>query len=169
MQQGKQIPLPTFRGTSPGMQSAPFQTNPQPEFGTNTASVTRNTTNLAPGRATFIPTNPGTSPIATNAAEEQVHTNSQNGYFSNYLQDVVTSDMMAKSNQQFHALDANKNGFISGKEGFHFFKQSGISTEILATIWELADVSRDGKLDSKVSLSELCKTYSPRNFVWLFT
>jgi hypothetical protein len=58
--------------------------------------------------------------------------------------------MLQKSNQQFLALDADKDGYVSGREAFHFFKQSGISQEILATIWEMADVGSDGLLDSKV-------------------
>lgn len=80
---------------------------------------------------------------------------------------LVTSEMMVKSNQQFSALDADKDGYVSGREGFHFFKQSGISPEILATIWELADVSKDGVLDARVRRGKKSNAEEIRNFVWL--
>lgn len=75
---------------------------------------------------------------------------------------------MNKSNQQFSALDADKDGYVSGKEGFHFFMQSGISAEVLATIWEMADINKDGRLDSKVISQILVGAHFLRSFVWLY-
>ncbi|KAL2160775.1 hypothetical protein VTH06DRAFT_972 [Thermothelomyces fergusii] len=48
--------------------------------------------------------------------------------------------------QFFDDLDKGKRGYITGEEAVPFFSQSNLSEDILAQIWDLADINSEGRL-----------------------
>lgn len=61
---------------------------------------------------------------------------------------VVTPDVATASQQHFLTL-ADSSGHVNSQRGYAFFTQSGLPTAMLAQVWELSDVSKDGQLDSR--------------------
>lgn len=59
---------------------------------------------------------------------------------------TVPADVVAKYDSFFKSLDVRNMGMIDGKQGVTFFGKSGLPRPTLKKIWELADVTRDGKL-----------------------
>ncbi|XP_035825622.1 intersectin-1 [Aplysia californica] len=51
-----------------------------------------------------------------------------------------------KHTQTFNANDRNKRGYLLGVEARAILMQSGLPQQVLAQIWTLADIDRDGKL-----------------------
>ncbi|XP_062866960.1 intersectin-1 isoform X1 [Trichomycterus rosablanca] len=60
---------------------------------------------------------------------------------------VISVDERAKHDQQFHSLTPTPAGFITGDQAKNFFLQSGLPAPVLAQIWALADMNKDGKMD----------------------
>lgn len=52
-----------------------------------------------------------------------------------------------KANRLFQHFDHDRDGFVAGKHAPKLFKRYALSKEQLFSIWRLADVGRDGKLD----------------------
>ncbi|KAL2149743.1 hypothetical protein VTH82DRAFT_8395 [Thermothelomyces myriococcoides] len=52
----------------------------------------------------------------------------------------------AKFDQFYDDLDKGKKGYITGEEAVPFFSQSNLSEDILAQIWDLADINSQGRL-----------------------
>jgi hypothetical protein len=50
----------------------------------------------------------------------------------------------------FNELDFGCTGYLTGPQVFPFFSQSEIDHDVLASIWELSDITKDAKLDQKV-------------------
>lgn len=61
---------------------------------------------------------------------------------------LITAADRAKHDQQFFSL-VPLNGLITGDQARAFFMQSGLPPNILAQIWALADINKDGKMDKK--------------------
>jgi epidermal growth factor receptor substrate 15 len=59
---------------------------------------------------------------------------------------LVTAADKARFDQLFDELDKAKKGFITGEEAVGFFSQSNLSEDILAQIWDLADINSEGRL-----------------------
>lgn len=59
---------------------------------------------------------------------------------------TVPPAVIAKYDSFFKSLDVAQTGMIDGKQGVTFFGKSGLPRPTLKRIWELADVTRDGKL-----------------------
>lgn len=59
---------------------------------------------------------------------------------------TVPLAVIAKYDSFFKSLDVAQTGMIDGKQGVTFFGKSGLPRPTLKRIWELADVTRDGKL-----------------------
>ncbi|KAL2024356.1 hypothetical protein VTK56DRAFT_8838 [Thermocarpiscus australiensis] len=59
---------------------------------------------------------------------------------------LVTPADKAKFDLLFDELDKAKRGFISGEEAVPFFSQSNLSEDVLAQIWDLADINSEGRL-----------------------
>jgi epidermal growth factor receptor substrate 15 len=53
----------------------------------------------------------------------------------------------ARFDTVFADLDKQKRGFISGEEAVPFFSRSNLSEDMLAQIWDLADINSEGHLD----------------------
>jgi len=53
--------------------------------------------------------------------------------------------------EKFYGLDGGS-GYLQGAAAFQYFQQTNLERLILKTIWELADVDKDGRLDA----SEFC-------------
>ena len=51
--------------------------------------------------------------------------------------------------KMFRDFDEDKDGYLSGSEVVKVFSQSGLDVEVLRKVWELADVDKDSKLNSK--------------------
>eukprot|EP01117_Protostelium_nocturnum_P020077 TRINITY_DN887_c0_g3_i3.p1 TRINITY_DN887_c0_g3~~TRINITY_DN887_c0_g3_i3.p1 ORF type:complete len:1630 (-),score=381.09 TRINITY_DN887_c0_g3_i3:54-4943(-) len=51
--------------------------------------------------------------------------------------------------QDFENADINKQGFVSGMEARNYFQKTGISRQILAIIWNLADDDKDSCLNQQ--------------------
>ncbi|XP_051511663.1 intersectin-2-like [Myxocyprinus asiaticus] len=59
---------------------------------------------------------------------------------------AITPEERGKHDKQFESL-APKLGYLSGDQARMFFLQSGLPTAVLADIWSLADMGKDGKMD----------------------
>ncbi|AEO71861.1 uncharacterized protein THITE_2124731 [Thermothielavioides terrestris NRRL 8126] len=59
---------------------------------------------------------------------------------------LITAADKARFDQLFDELDKAKKGFITGEEAVPFFSQSNLSEDILAQIWDLADIHSEGRL-----------------------
>nr|XP_055042251.1 intersectin-2a isoform X2 [Misgurnus anguillicaudatus] len=66
-----------------------------------------------------------------------------NGGFSIW---AITPEERVKHDKQFDSLVPTL-GYLSGDQARKFFLQSGLPTAILADIWALADMGKDGKMD----------------------
>ena len=53
----------------------------------------------------------------------------------------------ARFAEQFGAMDRDADGFIAGQEAKHILKQSELPQSDLRRIWDLADMTKDGRLD----------------------
>ncbi|XP_018121471.1 intersectin-2 isoform X2 [Xenopus laevis] len=58
----------------------------------------------------------------------------------------ITTEERAKHDKQFASLKPI-NGLISGDQARSFFLQSGLPSSVLAEIWALSDLNKDGKMD----------------------
>ncbi|KAJ3508199.1 hypothetical protein NLJ89_g5886 [Agrocybe chaxingu] len=58
----------------------------------------------------------------------------------------VTPTEKASSDRYFDSLDTHKRGFIEGEVAVPFMLKSQLPGEVLAQIWDLADISNDGRL-----------------------
>ncbi|XP_055956108.1 uncharacterized protein LOC126819670 isoform X1 [Patella vulgata] len=47
----------------------------------------------------------------------------------------------------FEAIDVDRTGFIEGSTAREIFQQTGLTSDQLALVWDLADINRDGRLD----------------------
>ncbi|XP_038655834.1 intersectin-2-like [Scyliorhinus canicula] len=61
---------------------------------------------------------------------------------------AITSDERVKHDQQFISLKP-LGGLLSGDQARNFFLQSGLPKVVLAEIWTLADLNKDGKMDQQ--------------------
>lgn len=61
---------------------------------------------------------------------------------------TITAEERAKHDQQFVSLNP-VNGFITGDQARGFFLKSTLPPALLAQIWSLADLNKDGKMDKK--------------------
>ncbi|ROL51010.1 Intersectin-2 [Anabarilius grahami] len=59
---------------------------------------------------------------------------------------AITPEERGKHDKQFDSL-APTLGYLSGDQARKFFVQSGLPTAVLADIWALADIGKDGKMD----------------------
>uniref|UniRef100_A0A8C8VLY0 Intersectin 2 n=1 Tax=Pelusios castaneus TaxID=367368 RepID=A0A8C8VLY0_9SAUR len=61
---------------------------------------------------------------------------------------AITSEERAKHDKQFGSLKP-MGGYITGDQARTFFLQSGLPSPVLADIWALADLNKDGKMDQQ--------------------
>ncbi|XP_075779518.1 intersectin-2 isoform X3 [Pelodiscus sinensis] len=61
---------------------------------------------------------------------------------------AITSEERAKHDKQFDSLKPI-GGYITGDQARTFFLQSGLPSSVLAEIWALADLNKDGKMDQQ--------------------
>ncbi|XP_076834688.1 intersectin-2b [Brachyhypopomus gauderio] len=59
---------------------------------------------------------------------------------------AITPEERNKHDQKFDTLSPTQ-GFVSGEQARKFFLQSGLPSSVLAEIWTLADMNKDGKMD----------------------
>ncbi|XP_075717098.1 intersectin-2 isoform X3 [Rhinoderma darwinii] len=59
---------------------------------------------------------------------------------------AITTEERTKHDQQFASLKP-AGGLITGEQARNFFLQSGLPPAVLAEIWTLSDLNRDGKMD----------------------
>ncbi|XP_072533626.1 intersectin-2a isoform X2 [Salminus brasiliensis] len=59
---------------------------------------------------------------------------------------AITPEERGKHDKQFDSLTPTL-GYVSGDQARKFFLQSGLPASVLAEIWALADMGRDGKMD----------------------
>lgn len=62
---------------------------------------------------------------------------------------AVPADVIAQYDQFFTGLDAAGSGFVVGRVGASFFAKSGLARPVLKHVWQLADITRDGKLSKE--------------------
>lgn len=60
---------------------------------------------------------------------------------------AITPLEKSQSDTFFNMLDTTRQGAIAGETAGPFFMQSGLSGDILASIWDLSDIKNDGMLD----------------------
>uniref|UniRef100_H3AUD3 Intersectin 2 n=1 Tax=Latimeria chalumnae TaxID=7897 RepID=H3AUD3_LATCH len=71
-----------------------------------------------------------------------------------------------KYRQQFNSLDKAMTGYLSGPQARNALLQSNLTQTQLATIWNLADVDKDGKLKAEefilaMHLTDMAKSWQP--------
>lgn len=59
----------------------------------------------------------------------------------------ISSVELAQSNVYFDSLDTNRLGYITGDRAVPFMMESKLPGEVLARIWDLADIRGEGKLN----------------------
>uniref|UniRef100_A0A7N6BSJ3 Intersectin 2b n=1 Tax=Anabas testudineus TaxID=64144 RepID=A0A7N6BSJ3_ANATE len=59
---------------------------------------------------------------------------------------AITPEERDKHDQKFDTLSPSM-GYVSGEQAKKFFLQSGLSASVLAEIWALADMNKDGRMD----------------------
>uniref|UniRef100_A0A674N4C8 Intersectin 2b n=1 Tax=Takifugu rubripes TaxID=31033 RepID=A0A674N4C8_TAKRU len=59
---------------------------------------------------------------------------------------AISPEERNKHDQKFDTLSPSM-GYVSGEQARKFFLQSGLSASVLAEIWSLADMNKDGKVD----------------------
>lgn len=59
---------------------------------------------------------------------------------------AITPEERNKHDQKFDTLSPST-GYVSGEQAKKFFLQSGLPPSVLAEIWALADMNKDGKMD----------------------
>ena len=59
----------------------------------------------------------------------------------------ITPVEKAQSDTFFAMLDTQRSGFITGDIAVPFFTQSGLGEDILAQIWDLSDIQKEGRLN----------------------
>ncbi|GAA6010148.1 hypothetical protein JCM10207_005639 [Rhodosporidiobolus poonsookiae] len=59
----------------------------------------------------------------------------------------ITPAEKAEADQWFDGLDAQRKGTIEGEQAVGFFGQSGLGVEVLAKVWDLADLRNEGHLN----------------------
>lgn len=60
---------------------------------------------------------------------------------------AISATEKAQSDQFFNMLDTSRSGYIGGDIAVPFFVQSGLPEDTLASIWDLSDISREGRLN----------------------
>ncbi|KAK8151964.1 hypothetical protein BC567DRAFT_268064 [Phyllosticta citribraziliensis] len=60
---------------------------------------------------------------------------------------VITPQEKAQYDQLFTKVDAAGSGFITGEQAVLFFSDSGLPEDVLAAIWDLADINSEGRLN----------------------
>jgi epidermal growth factor receptor substrate 15 len=60
---------------------------------------------------------------------------------------VIQTQDKAKYDAYYASIDKNNRGYITGDEAVPFFGNSGLSEDILAQIWDLADINSEGHLN----------------------
>uniref|UniRef100_A0A5F4WKK8 Intersectin 2 n=1 Tax=Callithrix jacchus TaxID=9483 RepID=A0A5F4WKK8_CALJA len=61
---------------------------------------------------------------------------------------AITSEESTKHDRQFDNLKPS-GGYITGDQAHNFFLQSGLPAPVLAEIWALSDLNKDGKMDQQ--------------------
>ncbi|GAA6088556.1 intersectin-2a isoform X1 [Tachysurus ichikawai] len=59
---------------------------------------------------------------------------------------AITPEERGKHDKQFDSLTPTL-GYVSGDQARHFFLQSGLPASVLAEIWALSDMGKDGRMD----------------------
>eukprot|EP00833_Pecoramyces_ruminatium_P014632 jgi/Orpsp1_1/1188664/evm.model.d7180000066367.1 len=100
--------------------------------------IGRNNNMLSSGTSGF--NNYNSSNIVSNQSSNQ---SLGAGYSTEY---VITPQERAKYDQFFDKIDVRGNQYVTGEQSMEFFLKSGLSTQDLAQIWELSDMSNVGRL-----------------------
>ncbi|XP_028409524.1 intersectin-1-like isoform X2 [Dendronephthya gigantea] len=107
--------------------------------------------------------NPGTSPMGMPASTMsgigqplRQHPAARTGSFTSMAPQAgpssdssitaIPANSRLKFNQLFKANDYDKTGFLTGEQARKIFLQSHLPPQILAQIWDLSDVDKDGQL-----------------------
>ncbi|CAH8665044.1 unnamed protein product [Heterobilharzia americana] len=91
--------------------------------------------------------------LVSNSGQNSVSAvSSSNGQDSNWLSSGYQDWVISPSNRPryrllFNQHDRNKRGFLTGVEARSILLQYGLSNPILAHIWNLADIDKDGNLN----------------------
>ena len=60
---------------------------------------------------------------------------------------LISPEEKSKYDSFFAKLDTERKGYITGEQAVRFFSDSALPEEILASIWDLADINSEGQLD----------------------
>ncbi|KAJ9641942.1 hypothetical protein H2199_005157 [Coniosporium tulheliwenetii] len=77
---------------------------------------------------------------------------------------AITPQEKASYDELFNKVDTANRGYITGEQAVLFFSNSGLPEDILATIWDLADINSEGRLsrDEFAVAMYLIKQQKPR-------
>ncbi|KAI9658061.1 MAG: hypothetical protein M1821_002721 [Bathelium mastoideum] len=60
---------------------------------------------------------------------------------------LISPEEKSKYDSFFAKLDSERKGYITGEQAVRFFSDSALPEEILASIWDLADINSEGQLN----------------------
>ena len=66
---------------------------------------------------------------------------------------AITPDDHIRYHELFLKTDANNDGKVAGKEAVDLFRKSGLSQDVLKSIWAMADCDKDNFLSPKVIMN----------------
>ncbi|KAI9652443.1 MAG: hypothetical protein M1831_006786 [Alyxoria varia] len=106
---------------------------PKPPSIPQSSSIPRQTTGQGPKRTD--------SPLAT----QQVGTSPVSAQHTGNDWLITPADK-ARFDHAFGTMDRSGRGYVTGEQAVSFFSNSGLSEDVLASIWDLADINSEGQL-----------------------
>ena len=87
------------------------------------------------------------SPLARPPSTSFAETPMQSAQPTGTPQWLITPSDKAQYDRHFNSIDTAGRGVLSGEQAVQFFSDSRLSEEVLASIWDLADINSEGQLN----------------------
>ncbi|KAH0558338.1 hypothetical protein GP486_005001 [Trichoglossum hirsutum] len=129
----------------PGLFEAASRRNSRPLAPQNIAAPSAGRPDIppVPGIPKHFSPGPGQSPMGKSGytpPQTAQHTGADSDW-------AISREEKAHFDTIFNTVDKSKKGFITGEEAVPFFSNSKLPEEILAQIWDLADINSEGHLN----------------------
>ncbi|KAI9863834.1 MAG: hypothetical protein M1813_003486 [Trichoglossum hirsutum] len=129
----------------PGLFEAASRRNSRPLPPQNIASPSAGRPDIppVPGIPKHFSPGPGQSPMGKGSytpPQTAQHTSADSDW-------AINRDEKANFDTVFNTVDKSKKGYITGEEAVPFFSNSRLPEDILAQIWDLADINSEGHLN----------------------
>lgn len=92
-------------------------------------------------RPPYVPPSMPTQPLPQQAMSAQALSSQATG-----AEWLISPQDKAAFDKMFASIDRNNTGYLDGEQAVPFFSNSGLSEDLLATIWDLSDINSEGRL-----------------------